>query len=59
MLIPRYYLIQVGLFTLVSATAAPAQDKRFEMTPVKYAGLKDEILKHRGKVVVLDFWAGY
>jgi hypothetical protein len=49
--------------TIVSAgilvNVAPGQDKKYEMTHVKYAGLKDEILKHRGKVLVLDFWAGY
>ena len=26
---------------------------------VKYDGLADELLKHRGKVVVVDFWADY
>lgn len=50
----------IALFALIAvAPTAMPQDKKFEMTHVKYAGLKDEILKHRGKVVVLDFWAGY
>ena len=38
---------------------APAQEKKIEMAPVKYNGLKEEVLKHRGKVVIVDFWAGY
>jgi hypothetical protein len=40
--------------------AADAQpDKTAAMTPVKYERLKAEVLKQRGKVVVVDFWAGY
>ena len=39
------------------AGALPAQEKKIEMTMVKYDGLKQEILKHRGKVVIVDFWA--
>lgn len=34
-----------------------AEEKKIVMTHVKYDGLKQEVLKHRGKVVVLDFWA--
>ncbi|MBI1830274.1 MAG: hypothetical protein HYR84_02350 [Planctomycetes bacterium] len=34
-------------------------DNKLEMTPVKYAGLKEEILKHRGNVLILDIWAGW
>ena len=34
------------------------QEKNVEMIPVKYDGLKQEVLKHRGKVLVVDFWAG-
>jgi len=26
---------------------------------VKYDGLAEEILKHRGKVILVDFWADY
>ena len=33
------------------------EEKKVVMTHVKYDGLKQEVLKHRGKVVVLDFWA--
>ena len=42
-----------------AATIAPGQEKRGEMTVVKYDGLKREVFKHRGKVVLVDFWAGY
>lgn len=52
------FLIGIGASMLVP-DPGDAQDKKYEMTPVKYAGLKAEILKHRGKVVVVDFWAGY
>jgi hypothetical protein len=38
---------------------ASGQEKKIEMTPVKYDGLKQEVLKHRGKVVVVDFWGGF
>jgi thiol-disulfide isomerase/thioredoxin len=41
----------------VGQTQEGAPDKKIVMTPVKYDGLKQEILKHRGKVVVVDFWA--
>jgi hypothetical protein len=43
----------------LGAGVAPSQEAKIEMTPVKYAALKDEVLKHRGKVVLVDFWAGY
>lgn len=46
-------LILVG----VGFSAGPAQEKKVVVTPVKYDGLKEEILKHRGKVVLVDFWA--
>ena len=48
--------------TLLAASCAadgPAQDNKAEMIPVKYDRLKREVLKHRGKVVIVDFWAGY
>lgn len=51
--------IRLALVALSLASAATAQEKKYDMTHVKYGGLADEILKHRGKVVVIDFWAGY
>jgi thiol-disulfide isomerase/thioredoxin len=43
----------------VSATVGQAQDKKIEMTAVNYDGLKQEVLKQRGKVVLVDFWATF
>lgn len=47
------------MLVLGAALCAPpgqAQEKKIEMLSVKYDGLKQEVLKHRGKVVVVDFW---
>src|SRR5438132_192713 len=51
-------LFAIGFFTALGANNGAAQEKKVEMVPVKYAGLKQEILKQRGKVVLVDFWAG-
>lgn len=48
-------LAALAICVLLGA-ASRAQDK-IVMTHVKYDGLKQEILRHRGKVVVVDFWA--
>lgn len=50
--------VAFGLFTILCAAAGQTQQKGIELVPVKYSGLKDEVLKHRGKVVIVDFWAG-
>ena len=52
-------LLSLGTLAVLCVTAGPAQDKKIEMIPVKYDGLKQEVLKQRGKVVLVDFWAGY
>jgi thiol-disulfide isomerase/thioredoxin len=50
----------LGLFTIIGAALGQTQDdKKITIIPVKYDGLKQEILKHRGKVVMVDFWATY
>ena len=55
----------LGLLLLLSATCfllpATAQEKAGDVTYkiVKYDGLVDAILKNRGKVLLLDFWADY
>lgn len=49
----------IGFLVILSASVASAQEKRGEMTVASYADLKREIVKHRGKVVLVDFWAGY
>lgn len=51
-------LAATGLFAAICAGAGHTQEKKIEMIPVKYDGLKQEVLKHRGKVLVVDFWAG-
>ncbi len=49
----------LAMLTALSGVSTPAQEKKIEMVPVRYDGLKQEVLKHRGKVVLVDFWAGY
>lgn len=49
----------IGILVILSASVASAQEKRGEMIVASYADLKREIVKHRGKVVLVDFWAGY
>jgi thiol-disulfide isomerase/thioredoxin len=39
--------------------AGHTQEKEIAMVPVKYVGLKQEVLKHRGKVLLVDFWGGF
>ena len=51
------WLLALGVLAGLFASAGPAQEKKITLTPVKYDGLKQEILKNRGKVVVVDFWA--
>jgi thiol-disulfide isomerase/thioredoxin len=41
------------------AAAGQSQEKEIAMVPVKYDGLKQEVLKHRGKVLLVDFWGGF
>ena len=50
-----------ALFSVGFFLAGQAQEKGEEVTVrvVKYDGLKEEVLKHRGKVVVVDFWADF
>jgi thiol-disulfide isomerase/thioredoxin len=52
-------LFALGFLAVLWAEDGAAQEMKVEMVPVKYAGLKEEVLKHRGKVVLVDFWAGY
>ncbi len=50
-------LVSLGLITTLCTAMSPAQDKPITMVAVKYDGLKQEVLKHRGKVLVVDFWS--
>jgi thiol-disulfide isomerase/thioredoxin len=52
-------LLSFAALTVLCAAGAQTQEKKIVMTHVKYEGLKQEILKHRGKVVVVDFWANW
>jgi thiol-disulfide isomerase/thioredoxin len=54
----RWFLL-IGPIVLAAASGVPAQEKKIEMVSVKYDGLKQEIFKQRGKVVLVDFWATY
>ena len=48
---PVLMLLSIGLLSV------RAQDTPITAVPVSYEGLKQEILKHRGKVVIVDFWS--
>ena len=50
--------VAFGMLLLLCAAARQTQEKSVEVVPVKYGGLKEEVLKHRGKVLVVDFWSG-
>jgi len=50
-------IVSITTLVVLCAAAGHAQEKKIVMTHVKYDGLKQEVLKHRGKVVVVDFWA--
>ena len=45
------------IVAILGVAVGHTEEKKIVMTHVKYDGLKQEVLKHRGKVVVLDFWA--
>lgn len=47
------------VLALLCATDGRSQEKSIAMLPVKYDGLKQEVLKQRGKVVLVDFWGGF
>jgi hypothetical protein len=50
-------LLGAALFLGRGAAQAPEPGKGgVELRVVKYGGLAQEVLKHRGKVVVLDLW---
>src|SRR5579864_6662245 len=51
------WLLPLVAFAIMFAAVGQTQEKKIVMTHVKYDGLKQEVLKHRGKVVIVDFWA--
>jgi hypothetical protein len=53
----RLLLPALGLLWL--AQGGQGQDAPIDVKVVKWAGLAEEVARHRGKVVVVDFWADY
>ena len=51
-------LASLGLLTILCAAFGQSQNNKAELIPIKYDELKQEVFKHRGKVLVVDFWAG-
>ena len=51
-------IASLTMLAAIFTAAGQSQEKTNGVVPVKYDGLKQEILKHRGKVLVVDFWAG-
>jgi thioredoxin-like negative regulator of GroEL len=47
------------VLSAVCLTAGQTQEKKAALIAVKYDALKQEVLKQRGKVVVVDFWANW
>jgi hypothetical protein len=59
MRMPRTTLI-IALGALLLPAMARAQDKAgVTLEVVKYDGLKNAVAKHRGKVVLVDFWGEF
>jgi thiol-disulfide isomerase/thioredoxin len=54
----RFAALTLGALLLLAAGKGKAQEtKGVDVQVVKYDGLKDAVLKNRGKVVVVDFWS--
>ena len=52
------WLLSLGMLLL--ALPGGAQDKgEIKLDIVKYDGLKEAVLRQRGKVVLIDFWGEY
>jgi thiol-disulfide isomerase/thioredoxin len=56
---PVRLLVWASVMMTLGANLGQTQDKKISAVPVTYEGLKQEILKHRGKVVVVDFWGTF
>jgi hypothetical protein len=50
-------LAMVAALAVLVPGGGQSPENGLEVIPVKYDGLKQEVLKHRGKVLVVDFWA--
>jgi hypothetical protein len=51
-------LLFLGLFWALPQSGLPQGAPDVNLQIVKYAGLKEAVVKHRGQVVLIDFW-GY
>ena len=51
-------IASLGLLAVLCVGAGQTQEKNVDVIPIKYDRLKQEVLKHRGKVLVVDFWSG-
>jgi thiol-disulfide isomerase/thioredoxin len=49
----------LALLSLILSSTMAQADEPISVKIVKYDGLKEEVLRHRGKVVIVDFWADY
>src|SRR5581483_9397992 len=52
----RHWILPMAALALFIPATGMAQEKGVTLKTVKYAGLKDAVLKNRGKVVVVDVW---
>lgn len=56
-------VVPLSCLLLVAAVAAQTGRSQstgtVELKTVKYAGLVDAVKGHKGKVIVIDFWADY
>jgi len=54
------YGMLLGLAASLPSLPGTAQDKSdIKLEVVKYDGLKDAVLRNRGKVVLIDFWGEF
>jgi hypothetical protein len=54
------YGLLLGLATTLTSLPGAAQDKsEIKLEVVKYEGLKDAVLRNRGKVLLIDFWGEF
>ena len=53
------WMIVVGLLAVLCAATGQTQETAIVLTPVKYDGLKQEVVKRRGKVLLVDFWGSF
>jgi hypothetical protein len=57
-MIPSRLIASLAMLATVCADVGRTQEKNRDAIPVKYDTLKQEVLKHRGKVLIVDFWTG-